>query len=339
MHSPDVWIALVVHHTTDLLYALRMEQPLSTGSDRLALLHTLVRIVEAGSLSAAAQQLNTTQPTVSRRLQALERSLGLRLLQRSTHGMKLTEDGERCYTHAKSLVNDWLRMEADLRDEQDTPRGQLRVLVPHAFGQEQLMGPLLDYLHRYPKVSVEWLLLDRRPDFIAENIDCAIQVGGVQDPGVIALRLAEVPRIVVAAPALVAQHPPTEQAQELATWPWMALNTFYQREVCLTHALHGRQRFAIQPRLSTDSLYALRNAALAGLGVGIVSAWMVQDDLRAGRLQHLVPGWEAPPLPVSLVYPQATFYPARLHCFLDAIRAAMPNLTGMRAATRNSATD
>lgn len=315
-----------------------MEQSLSTGSDRIALLHTLVRIVEAGSLSAAAQQLNTTQPTVSRRLQALERSLGLRLLQRSTHGMKLTEDGERCYTHAKSLVNDWLMMEADLRGEQDTPRGQLRVLVPHAFGQEQLMGPLLDYLRRYPKVSVEWLLLDRRPDFIAESIDCAIQVGGEQDPGVIALRLAEVPRIVVAAPALVAQRPPIQQAQELATWPWMALNTFYQREVCLSHALHDRQRFAIHPRLSTDSLYALRNAALAGLGVGIVSAWMVQDDLRTGRLQHLVPGWEAPPLPVSLVYPQATFYPARLRCFLDVMRAAMPSLTGMRATTRHSAT-
>lgn len=199
------------------------------------------------------------------------------------------------------------------------------------------MAPLLDYLRRYPEVQVEWLLHDRRADFIAEGIDCAIQVGQVLDPAAIALRLAEVPRIVVAAPPLVAQHPPATAAQDLADWPWMALNTFYQREVCLTHAQHGMQRFAIQPRLSTDSLYALRSAALAGLGVGIASAWMVQEDLRAGRLQHLVEGWEAAPLPVSLVYPQAAFYPARLRCFLDAMRAAMPGLTGMRAATRGSA--
>ena len=313
-----------------------METTLSAGSDRIALMHTLVRIVEAGSLSAAALQLGTTQPTVSRRLQQLERTLGLRLLQRSTHGMKLTVDGERCYAHAKSLVHEWEAMEADLRGVQDVPRGQLRVLVPHAFGQDQLMAPLLDYLRRYPEVQVEWLLHDRRADFIAEGIDCAIQVGQVLDPAAIALRLAEVPRIVVAAPPLVAQHPPAT-AQDLADWPWMALNTFYQREVCLTHAQHGMQRFAIQPRLSTDSLYALRSAALAGLGVGIASAWMVQDDLRAGRLQHLVEGWEAAPLPVSLVYPQAAFYPARLRCFLDAMRAAMPGLTGMRAATRGSA--
>jgi DNA-binding transcriptional LysR family regulator len=314
-----------------------METTLSAGSDRIALMHTLVRIVEAGSLSAAALQLGTTQPTVSRRLQQLERTLGLRLLQRSTHGMKLTVDGERCYAHAKSLVHEWEAMEADLRGVQDVPRGQLRVLVPHAFGQDQLMAPLLDYLRRYPEVQVEWLLHDRRADFIAEGIDCAIQVGQVLDPAAIALRLAEVPRIVVAAPPLVAQHPPATAAQDLADWPWMALNTFYQREVCLTHAQHGMQRFAIQPRLSTDSLYALRSAALAGLGVGIASAWMVQEDLRAGRLQHLVEGWEAAPLPVSLVYPQAAFYPARLRCFLDAMRAAMPRLTGMRAATRGSA--
>jgi len=331
-------IALVVGWRADLLYAKRMNTPTLAGSDRIELMHTLVRIVESGSLSAAAQQLGTTQPTVSRRLQTLERTLGLRLLQRSTHGMKLTADGERCYGHAKSLVNEWQALEVDLRGTQDVPRGTLRVVVPHAFGQDQLMVPLLDYLARYPEVQVQWLLQDRRPDFIAEGIDCAIQVGAVQDPAVIALRLAEVPRIVVAAPALAAQHPPAEQATDLATWPWMALSTFYQREVCLTHQQHGQQqRFDIQPRLSTDSLYALRNAALAGLGVGIASAWIVQDDLRAGRLLHVVPDWQAAPLPVSLVYPPARFYPARLRVFLDAMRAAMPELTGMCATSARSA--
>ncbi len=101
----------------------------------------------------------------------------------------------------------------------------------------------------------------------------------------------------------------------------------------LTNARNGRHPLAFQPRLSTDSLYALRSAFVMGLGVGIASAWVVQDDLRAGRLQHLVPGWEAAPLPVSLVYPQAAFYPARLRCFLDTMRAAMPQLSGMRAAS------
>ena len=177
---------------------------LQPGADRIELMQTFVRIVEAGSLSAAAQQLGTSQPTVSRRLQALERSLGITLLPRSTHVMKLTEDGDRCFAHAKALLEDWRAMEDDLRGTADTPRGTLRVLAPHAFGQDQFIAPLMAYLRRYPEVDVEWMLHDRRPNFIAEGIDCAIQVGAVDDPSVVAVRLAEVPRIVLAAPALMA---------------------------------------------------------------------------------------------------------------------------------------
>jgi DNA-binding transcriptional LysR family regulator len=88
------------------------------------------------------------------------------------------------------------------------------------------------------------------------------------------------------------------------------------------------RRFAIRPRLSTDSLYALRNAILSGLGAGIVSAWIVQQDLEQGRLLHLAPAWGAPRLPVYLVYPQARFYPARLRVFLEAMREAVPNIAG-----------
>jgi len=310
-----------------------MNPTLAAGADRIDLLQTFVRIVESGSLSAAAQQLGTTQPTVSRRLQALERLMGARLLQRSTHVMKLTPDGERCFAHARALLDDWHAMEADLRGVRDVPRGTLRVLAPHAFGQEQLIAPLADYLRRYPAVDVQWLLHDRRPDFIAEGIDCAIQVGPVEDPAVVAILLAEVPRIVVAAPAVaqaLADRGP-EDVRGLEALPWLALNPYYRREVALHHQTSGEAlRFAIAPRLATDSLYAMRSAALAGLGACIASAWAVQDDLRRGRLLHLAPDWQAVPLPVSLVYPPARHYPARLRSFLELMRAAMPGLTGLR---------
>ena len=172
----------------------------NTSADRIELMKTFVHIVAAGSLSAAAAQMGATQPTVSRRLQTLERSLGLRLLRRSTHAMKLTEDGERYFERAKELLLRWDAFEADLRGAADQPEGNLRVVVPHALGQRLLVGPLAQYLRAYPRVRVEWLLHDNtRPDFIAEGVDCAIQVGEVTDPGVVALKLSEVPRIVVAA--------------------------------------------------------------------------------------------------------------------------------------------
>jgi len=299
------------------------------GADRIELMQTFVRIVEAGSLSAAAAQLGTTQPTVSRRLQALERSLGLKLLQRSTHGMKLTGDGERCFAHAKELLESWRALEDDLRGATDVPRGLLRVVVPHAFGQDQLVAPLTEYLQHHAQVSVDWLLHDRRPDFIAEGIDCAVMVGTVNDPALIAVRLAEVPRIVVASPSLLPAGPGAANAP-LAELPWLALKTYYRNEVTLQHREDGReQRFAIQPRMATDSLYALRQAAQAGLGACIASHWIVADDIAQGRLVHLAPDWQASPLPVYLVYPPARFYPAKLRRFIELMRERMPGIVGM----------
>lgn len=302
-----------------------MKESGNPGVDRLELMQTFVRIVEAGSLSAAAEQLKTSQPTVSRRLQALERSLSLRLLQRSTHVMKLTEDGERCYAHAKDLLDNWKVMEADLRGTQDEPEGTLRVLVPHAFGQEHLIKPLAEYLERYPRVAVEWMLHDRHPDFIAEGIDCAIQVGVVDNPSVVAIKLFDVPRIVVASPQLVSEKSSSLTVDDLHDFPWLAFRTFYREEVVLTRQSDGAEHaFPIKPRMSTDSLYALRTAVASGLGVGIISGWLVADDIAQGRLLHLVPDWRAPPLPVYLVYPHARYYPARLRLFLDTIRAIQP---------------
>jgi len=299
--------------------------------DRIELMQTFIRIVEAGSLSAAAAQMGTTQPTVSRRLQTLERSLGLRLLQRTTHSMRLTVDGERCYERAKELLTNWAAFEADLRGASDEPDGTLRVVVPHAFGQDRLIAPLADYLRRYPRMSVEWLLHDDRAidDYIAAGIDCAIQVGGITDPGLVVIRLSEVPRIVAAAPEVLQGRPLPAQAADLADLPWLALRTYYRNEVVLTHRETGQvEHIPINPLMSTDNLYALRSAALQGLGACISSAWVLQDDLASGKLLHLAPQWQAAPLPVSLVYPYAKFYPARLRRFVEAMKTAVPGVFG-----------
>ena len=297
------------------------------AADRIELMQTFVRIVEAGSLSAAAVQMGATQPTVSRRLQALERSLGLRLLSRSTHAMKLTEDGERCFARAKELLATWASFEADVRGADEEPEGLLRVVAPHAFGQQVLVGPLVDYLQRYSRVSVEWLLHDRATDFVVDGVDCAIQVGEVTDPSVIAIKLSEIPRIAVIAPSALGGAPPPTHAADLAALPWVALRTYYRNEISLTHVDSGeRCDVPIRPRLRTDSLYATHNATLMGLGASVVSSWIAQDDLSQGRLVHLAPKWQAQPLPLHLVYPYARFYPARLRRFIEAMREALPGV-------------
>lgn len=292
-------------------------------------METFVRIVEAGSLSAAAEQMHATQPTISRRLQALERSLGVRLLQRSTHVMRLTVDGERCFERAKELLASWSSFEADLRGAQEEPEGTLRVVVPHAFGQEKFVGPLAEFLRDHPRVSVEWLLQDDVRDFIAAGIDCAIQVGEPTDPAVVAIKLAEVPRIVAAAPSVLGTAAMPEDSAGLAALPWLALRTYYRNELSLTHDVTGEtRRIAIRPRVSTDSLYAMRSAAVLGLGACVGSTWLLSDDLAQGRLVHLAPHWRAAPLPVYLTYPHARFYPSRLLRFVAKMRELVPAVIG-----------
>lgn len=294
--------------------------------DRLSLMQTFIRIVEAGSMSAAAAQMNATQPTVSRRLQALERSLGLKLINRSTHAMALTEAGARYFERAKGLLGAWNEFEADLRGAVDEPEGLLRVVAPHAFGQHQLVGPLTEFLARYPKVSVEWLLHDMPLNFTEQGIDCAIRVGPVNDPSVVALKIAEVPRIAVAAPSLLGNAGGITQPEDLAALPWLSLSPYYRNEITLRDQGGAERTLAIRPRMHTDSLYALRSAALLGVGAAVMSRWVVEEDLASGALVHLAPAWKAAALPVYLMYPYAPFYPAKLRRFVDVMRRSLGDL-------------
>ena len=278
--------------------------------DRIELMRTFIRIVEAGSLSSAARQLDTTQATVSRRLQSLESMLGNRLILRTTHAMKLTDDGERCYQHARQVVDAWLALEDEMSIADDRPVGVLRVRAPHAFGQQQLLGPLVSFLQRYPQLAVEWMLNDKTVDFLSDNIDCAIRV---------------------VAPQLLSRYPALAMPEDLSRLPWVAISTFYQHEVELQHQEDSRElSFGIVPCLSTDSVYVARNTALAGLGAAIVSSWAVTEDIAAGRLIEPFPQWRASPLPVHLVYPWARYYPTRLRKFLDLMREVMPQVAGMQ---------
>lgn len=282
-------------------------------------METFVQIAAAGSLSAAATLLNTTQPTISRRLQALEKILGVRLVLRSTHSLRLTEEGERCLQQAKGLIEGWQALQEDLGHAE--PTGTLRVLVPHALGQEILVKPLAAYVTASPKVNVEWILSDRQPDFVAMGIDCAIQVGEVGEPGLVAIKISEVSRIVVASPSLLESGIP-QTLEELAELPWLSLGTYYRNSVRLTNIATGEKKtLPIRPRMVSDSLYALRTAASMGVGACVASAWLVDSEIAAGKLLRLMPEWEADTLPVHITYPLATAYAPRLRHFVQAVRA------------------
>lgn len=316
-----------------------------SGQDRLALLQTFLRVAEAGSFSAAALQLATTQPTVSRRVQMLESLLGARLVERSTRGLRLTEEGERCAAQAQDLIDGWQSLAEELEGGEELS-GTLRLRVPHAFGQSQLIEPLAAFLTKHPRVSVEWMLQDQLPDFSRENVDCSLLVGEISQPNLVATQLAEIPRVLVATPQLakklpkgLGKRPPEEIAELLGEQPWLALLAFYRDGVDLRAADgEARMHIAFRPRLGTDSLFALIESARRGLGLALVSQWAVFDDMAEGRLVRVLPEWCATPLPISLVYPSRRLQPARLRAFLQVMREVIPTMRGMREVRRRART-
>jgi len=308
---------------------------LTQGTDRLILLDTFIRIVDTGNLSAAALQLETTQPTVSRRLKILEGYLGVRLLQRSTHAVMLTPDGSRFYTHAKNLLDNWQAVESDMRGFNQAPQGTLRVLAPHAFGQDQLMVPITEFMRKYPGITLDWILHDRMPDFIAEGIDCAIRVGEIGNTDLVAQRLADVPRIIVASSELIKKNDHPKTPEQLSSLPWLSLKTFYRDEVVLKHKNNDETvNIPIRPQFYTDSMRALYHGTFAGLGVGIMSTWIASPALENGALVEVLPDWMVEPLPVYLVYPYSSFYPMRLRAFIETMRTYLPEINGMTPHTK-----
>ncbi|MBY3788681.1 LysR family transcriptional regulator [Photobacterium carnosum] len=298
--------------------------------DRILLLTTWVRIVEAGSLSAAAKQLKTTQPTVSRRLQSLEQIFKCKLMLRTTHQLKLTDEGDTCYQYAKQLLEQWSILEDTVGSDTAIIKGRLRVRAPHAFGQQQLIKPLMEYLTIYPEMRIDWLLNDISPDFLADNIDCAIHVGAITNPNVVAKLIGYVPRIIVAAPEVIKKYGDTKNISELQQWPWIAVSTFYNHELILKNTLSNELSvLGLDPILSTDNLYSALECIKGGLGIGAISSWLVKPYLLTSQLVHIAENWQADPLPVYFVYPYSNYYSKRLRLFMEIMTKGIQQMIGI----------
>ncbi|USR65327.1 LysR family transcriptional regulator [Providencia stuartii] len=301
------------------------------SGDRLELLNTFLRIVDSGSLSSAARQLNTTQATISRRLKTLETIMGATLLFRNTHSLKLTDCGFLCYENAKQLLANWENLQDSLNVSKHSPTGLLKIRVPHAFGQIQLLESIFDFMNENTLVTVDWSLSDELPNFLKEKLDCSIYVGDKLDPNHIAIPLGEVPRIVVSSPS-IAGLDSLETVSNLSSLPWVSLSTFYKFDVTLKHMkTHQKEKINITPRFFTDNLFSLKEAVMKGLGIAVISSWMVTEELKTGKLINVAPNWESNSLPVYMLYPYATYYPERLKSFISKIKADIKNIEGIRS--------
>ena len=184
-------------------------------SDLIALIRTFVRVVEAGSFTAVAQELNTSQPTISRHIAALEEQLGALLFQRTTRALTLTDDGRVLYEQARQALDSVQQALNAVGRRRGAPSGTLRLACPVVFGRLHLVPRLNAFLSRYPEVSVDLIMNDGFTDLVEEGIDLAVRIGDITDPSLIARRIGMTRRVTVVSPAYLAARGEPSRPEDL----------------------------------------------------------------------------------------------------------------------------
>lgn len=300
--------------------------------DRLDDLTVLVEVVDSGSLSAAAQRLGLSPSAVSRRLDQMENRLGTRLLARTTRRIALTDAGAGFCLRARAILAALDEAEQSLTEMNEEPRGTLRITMPVMFGQMRVAPLLPAYQRRYPRVTLEASLTDRTVRLVDEGFDLAIRTGRLADSSLIARRLRPMRRCVVASPDYLERRGIPRSTADLA------------RHDCLTQpAGSGRPdwEFLVDGRRETlrpsgafqaDNLWLLRHAAVGGLGLARLADFIVEDDLRAGRLVPVLTELEVTDEAIHAVYPATRHVSPKIRTFIEHLLAGLADRPAGAAA-------
>ncbi len=280
------------------------------------------RVVEAGSFSAAARALGHSPSAVSRQVGQLEDHLGVRLLNRSTHGLSLTGEGrafhERCVEVAARISD----AESFATSMGDHPQGLLRVVSTVAFAKSQLVALLPRFLAEYPELRLSLELTDRPVDLAGDGVDVAIRfTEQIDDESLIARRLASNRRVIVAAPAYVERFGTPETAADLAEHNCLKLSTVDRWNDWSLDDPESGEPILLGGNFEANSADGVYHAARAGLGIARLSTYLVSDDLRAGRLVRLLPDYSDEGSAILAVYSEKRNLAPKVRAFIDYLGA------------------
>jgi DNA-binding transcriptional LysR family regulator len=281
--------------------------------DALLEMRTLLAVSVAGSLSKAAREMEVSVAMVSKRMDALEARLGVRLLIRTPRRTGLTLDGERYVRDCRRILDDLQEADAAVSLNAAEPAGLVRVSAPSGFGRRVLAPLLVEFGDLHPRVSVQLRLSDALVDLGDGRFDVAIRVGSLPDSGLFSQRLAYSRRVLVGAPAYLAVHGRPRTPQDLLVHNCIVI--LGSSEALLEWRFLGPEGVVdvpIRGRVATDSGDVQHELVLAGAGLTLKSVWDVADDLASGRLERLLPDYPCPPADIHAVYLDRHFQPGRV---------------------------
>lgn len=284
--------------------------------DKLHAIEAFIKIVEAGSITAAADALDVSQPSMVRTLAALERDLGARLLNRTTRRMSLTDEGRDYYERSRQIVAAVDDAQQSLSARRATPRGRLRIASSVSFGRTFVAPVVNEFLAEHPEMNIELLLLDRVVDLLEEGMDIAVRVAKLPDSSMVAHSIGEVQRVVVASSALIKR----------SGLPKIPAGLRDKRCVSFTGVVspghwtfvEGRKQIQVPVTnaLVTNQVDVGVQACVQGAGFGRFLSYHVLEEINAGRLVRILKKFEGESIPVSILYPSARHQSPNVRAFV-----------------------
>ena len=281
------------------------------------------KVAETKSFTGAAEQLGLPKSTVSRKLAQLEERLGVRLVQRTTRKLALTEIGEAYYARASRIVSDIQAAEQVVTDMQATPRGRLRVTAPIDLSTRYLGAIIAEYIADHPDITVELDAADRVVDLIEEGFDVAVRFGVLPESTLIARKLTTLNALLCASPAYLAKRGTPKTVDELEDHDKVLFAPSARTTGWTLQSGEATYELGRPARFISNNLGAVRDVVLAGGGIAVMTEFMVACDIHEGRLVRLLPEWTSRTFDVQAVYPARQNLPPRLQLFLDHLGKAL----------------
>lgn len=289
--------------------------------DKLDAMRMFVRVVESGSFSQAARDLNVSQPTVSKQLAALEARLGTQLVARNSRALAVTPAGQDYYEATVRILQDLDFVEERVLEGQSVPSGLVRVTLSPAFGRMFVIPRLPDFRDRFPDVAIEMEVSGRHVDLIEEGIDVAIRIGRLSDSALIARRIGDMRMITLASAGYLAQHGRPQTIDELRNH--QRISYVYQSDVIGWGFQVDGQQVTIggAGAFRTNDAEHVRGAVLAGLGIAHHASWLFTDVLASGEVEQILARHAPPPFPINAVTAAGRRMPSRVRQFIDFLAA------------------
>lgn len=291
--------------------------------DRLHLMTVFVAVAEEESFAGGARRLAMSPPAVTRCVAALEAKLGVKLLDRTTRYVRVTEAGNRYLEDSRRII-----AEVDEADEaavgiNATPKGHLTITTPVVFGTMFVTPIVVDYLRQYPDMDVNALLLDRVVNLMEEGIDVGVRIGELPDSSMKALRVGQVRRVVCASPSYLEEHGMPDTPADLARHTVVAATGI--SPAVEWKFMRGKTSFSVRihPRLTITNNHAAIEAACGGFGITRLMSYQIAPLLAAGRLKIILSDYELPPLPIHILHREDRHKSARVRSFVDLITARL----------------